>query len=209
MSGPYKWVGLLAGWMLALAPGSLWAITITSPVMPGDVFGVNNVGNTLFQFRATGTTSTVSGMTNLGGVTTDGLGNLWFAHGDGSASAPFLIEMIPFAGTTSTVKLSGATLNAPTGASGMRDLLFDSSGALYISFYRASDATLHLNKYLPDGAGGFLPGTYVGSFGSGFGDYGGGRLALSNNQLFATTGVWSQRLYSMRLFDGTSSNVAP
>lgn len=194
--------------ILALAPQALWAITITSPVMPGDVFAVNNIGTTLYQFRYNSTASTVTGLTNLGGVTTDRAGNLWFAHGDGSTT-PFQIEMIPFAGTTSTVKLSGATLNAPANASGMRDLIFDSSGNLYVSFY-LSDGSLSLYKYLPDGLGGFQTGAAVGSFGGGFGDYGGGRLSLSNNQLFVTTGVWGpQRLYSMRLLDGMTSNVAP
>lgn len=194
--------------MLAFAPGALWAITISSAVMPGDVFGVNNVGTTLYQFRYNTTASTVSGLTNLGGVTTDRAGNLWFAHGDGS-TVPFQIEMIPFAGTTSTVKLSGTTLNAPATATGMRDLIFDSSGNLYVSFY-LSDGSLSLYKYLPDGLGGFQTGTPVGSFGGGFGDYGGGRLSLSPNQLFVTTGIWGpQRLYSMRLLDGMTSNVAP
>ena len=209
MSRQQRWAGLLAGCMWAFATEGLWAITITSPVMPGDVFAVNNVGSTLFQFRWNTTTSTVTDLTNLGGVTTDGMGNLWFAHGDGSAGAPFQIEMIPFAGTTSVVKLSGPTLNLPANAAGIRDILFDSAGTLYASVY-LTDASLRLYKYLPDGAGGFQTGVQVGSFGGGFGDYGGGRLSMSVNELFIATGVWGpQRLYSMRLTDGTMTSVNP
>ncbi len=210
MSGQHKWVGLLAVSLLAFMPEAVWAITITSPVMPGDVFAVKSDGTALYQFRYNSTPSTVTGLTNLGGVTTDPAGNLWFAHGDGS-SVPFQIEMIPFAGTTSTVKLSGATLNAPANTSGIRDLTFDSSGNLYVSFY-LSNGSLSLSKYLPDGAGGFVPGSAVGSFGGGFGDYGAGRLNLSANGLIATTASWSsQNLYSLRITDGgtNTANLGP
>lgn len=191
---------------LGVVSQTVWAITITSPVMPGDVFAVSVWGEALYQFRSNTTVSAIS-TTQLGGVTTDRNGNLWFAQGMGTTEAPLQIEMIPFAGTTSSVKLSGSALNAPTGATGIRDLIFDSGGNLYVSFF-LSGKTLSLYKYAPDGLGGFQTGTSVGSFSGDFSDYGEGRLNLSPNELFVTVGAYPQDLYSMRLSDGTVTKVS-
>ncbi len=192
---------------LGVVSQTVWAITIASPVMPGDVFAVSSFGEQLLQLRS-GSVASVN-TTQLGGVTTDRNGNLWFAQGNGTTEAPLQIEMIPFAGTTSSVKLSGTTLNAPPTATGIRDLIFDSGGNLYVSFLLSGN-TLSLYKYASNGLGGFQTGTSVGSFGGDFTDYGGGRLNLSPNELFVTAGTWhTASLYSMRLSDGTVTSAQP
>ncbi len=191
----------------AAMSGRASALIITSPVRPGDVFGASATGTSLLQFRPGSVVSNVA-TTRLGGVTTDAAGNLWFSQGDGSTQ-PFQIETIPFAQTTSTVKISGATLNAPAGALSVRDIIFDSSGSLYAMFEVAAGNNPVL-KYAPDGSGGFLTGTTVGNFGENFTDYGAGRLTFSADQLFLVSGNWTtKKLHAMRVIDGMIASANP
>ena len=198
---------LAAAGFLAATADRAGALIITSSVQPGDAFGVRYDGTYLYQFRS-GSVVTSAGTTMLGGVATDDGGNLWFSQGDGSG-LPFQIETIPFGQTTSSVKIDGATLNAPAGAVSVRDIIFDSAGTLYAMF-EVGTGNNPVLKYAPDGSGGFLTGTTVGNFGESFGDYGAGRLTFSADERFLATGNWTtKKLHSLRVIDGTVSSADP
>lgn len=192
--------------LLAIVAAPAAALTLSSPLRPGDVFGTHHTATALYQYRVNSVVSTITGV-GFGGVASDTAGSLWFSYGDGTSENPFSIEMIPFGTTTSAVKISGADLSVPTGASAIRDIVLDSTGNLYAMFYGGSNSVV---KYAPNGSGGFLAGVVLGSFGGSFADGGAGRLDLSVDEQYLVTGNRStMRLHTMNTTDGVVGSAGP
>ena len=179
-----------------LTASSANAITLSSPIQAGDVFGVNNGMSGLFQVRdqvRLGITS----LTNVGGVFTDTGGDLWFCHTDSTTG--LTVETIPLGQSTSVARITQGVHGVPAGVSQVRDILLDSNGDLY-ALFRPGGSGASVMKYTADGSGGFNAGTLVASTGDSFADGASGRLDPSADEAFLLTGSYSaQRLYSVQL----------
>jgi hypothetical protein len=188
---------LIFGLSLGIVTPRALAVTITSPLAPGDVFLSDNGMANLSQIRA----GTRLGQTAYGanerisGIATDALGNLYLAGNPGGTG--ITVERINVGSDTSTVLIPTASL---TGGTNLRDIAVAPDGALYVLY--TNNAAV--DKFTPDGAGGYT-GTALGTLTGWTGpDRGSGhQLSLTLDGNFLLTSSRTQnRLWSISTANG-------